>query len=62
MIICYTVLEIWHDECNYFLFWTIFCPFTPLRAKKCQKKKKRKKKKETGDIIILHMCTKIMIT
>ena len=26
------------------------------------KEKKKKKKKEPGDIIILHMCTKIMIT
>ena len=25
-----------HDGCSYFLFWTIFCPFTPLTAKKNQ--------------------------
>ena len=46
----------------------IFCfgPFFALLPLKYQKnlkiKKKKKKKKEPGDIIILHMCTKIMIT
>ena len=23
-----------HDECNYFSFWAIFCPFNPLKAQK----------------------------
>ena len=23
-----------HDRCNYFSFWAIFCPFTPLTAQK----------------------------
>ena len=47
-----------HDGCNfYFLFWAIFCPFTPLTAQK--NKIFKKLKKTTGDIIIFHMCTKI---
>ena len=42
-----------HDRCNcYFSFWAIFGAFT-------QKKSKfLKNEKNTGDIIILHMCTK----
>ena len=48
------------DGCNYFSFWDIFCPFTPLTAQKI-KIKKKKKKKTPGDIIILHMCTKLII-
>ena len=45
MIICYTVPEIlWHDGCNfYFLFWAIFCTFTPLTAQKIKITKKWKK-------------------
>ena len=39
---------------NYFSFWVIFCPFTHLTAQKI----KIKKRKNTGDIIILPMCTK----
>ena len=42
-----------HDRCNYFSFWAIFCPFTPLTAQKI-----RIKKKKARDIIILHKCTK----
>ena len=34
------------DRCNYFSFWTIFCPFTPLTARKMKIKKKRKKLRE----------------
>ena len=45
------------DGCNYFSFWTIFCPFTSLTAKKIKNFQKMKKKKP-GDIIILHTCTK----
>ena len=45
------------DRCNYFSFWAIFCPFTPLTAQKI-KIFKIWKKKNLGDIIILHMCTK----
>ena len=45
------------DRCNYhFSFWAIFCPFTPLTAKKNQNFEKMKKTPE--DIIILHKCTK----
>ena len=58
MIICYTVLEIWcvMDVIVIFHFGQLFA-FTPLTAQKFQKKWK-KKKKMTGDIIILHKCTK----
>ena len=45
-----------HDGCNYFSFWAIFCPFTPLTAQKIKIKKKWKK--TPGDIIILHTCAK----
>ena len=67
IIICYTVLEIWHvkDAIVVFHFGFIFCPFTPppsppprcsSNSQKNQDFKKMKKK--PGDIIILHMCTK----
>ena len=43
-------------RCNsYFSFWAIFCPFTPVTAKKTKISKKMKK--TPGDIIILHKCT-----
>ena len=42
------------EGCNcYFSFWAIFCPFTPLTARKTKIEKKM-----PGDIIILHKCTK----
>ena len=44
------------DRCNYFPFWAIFCPLTPLTAQKF--KIFKNKKKEPGDIIILDMCAK----
>ena len=45
------------DGCNcYFSFWVAFC-FYPSNSPKISKKMK-KKKKMTGDIIILHKCTK----
>ena len=46
-----------HDRCNsYFLFWAIFCPFSPLTT---QKNDNFKKIKSTpGDIIISHMYNK----
>ena len=53
----------WDIECdrqNILLFWTIFCPFTPLTTWKIKilKKLKKKQKKQTlRDIIILHMYT-----
>ena len=42
------------DGQNFLSFWTIFCPFTPPTTRKV---KILKKAKNTGDIIILHMCT-----
>ena len=50
------------DGCNYFSFWTIFFPFTPLTAWKIKIKKKTKKKKMRADIIIYTSVLKIMIT
>ena len=44
------------DGCNYFSFWAISCPFTPLTAQKI--KIFTKCKKLPGDIIILHKCPK----
>ena len=44
-----------HDRCNYFSFWAIFCPFTPLT---CPKIENFKKMKKTPGDIILHKCTK----
>ena len=41
---------------NYFSFWGIFSPFTPVTAQKIKVLKKWKK--APGDIIILHTCTK----
>ena len=54
------------DRCNcYFSFWAIFCHFSSLPAPpplNCPKNQNFEKiKKSTGDIIILHMCTKLMI-
>ena len=47
------------DRCNcYFSIWAIFCPFTPLTAQKMKMSKKNEKKTTTGDIFILHKCTK----
>ena len=43
------------DGCNScFLFWAIFCPFTPLTTQKTKILKRWKK--APGDIIILHVC------
>ena len=55
MIVCYTVPKIWHvtHVIFYFSFWAIFCPFTPPKSPKNQMSKKM-----SGDIIILHSCTK----
>ena len=46
-----------HGGCNYFSFWTIFCPFTPPPPSNSPKTQK-KFKKSPEDIIILYMCTK----
>ena len=59
------VLEIWSATDKNLLFWTIFCPFTPLTTQKIKilkknekkkKKKKTKKKKKKLEDIIIHMC------
>ena len=41
-----------HDICNYFSFWAIFCPFSPLTAQK------KKKKKNHLEISSFYICTK----
>ena len=48
----------WDIECgrqNFLSFWTIFCPLTLLNT---QRIKILKNEKNTGDIIILYLCTK----
>ena len=55
----YCSWDMGRGRCNcYFSFSTIFCPFTPLTARKTKISKKWKKKKPTEEIIILHKCTK----
>ena len=39
----YCYWDMVHDGCNYFSFWAIFCPFTPLTARKIKISKKWKK-------------------
>ena len=39
----YCSLDMAHNECNYFSFWAIFCPFPPLTAWKMKIKKNEKK-------------------
>ena len=49
----------WDTECNgqnVLSFWTVFCPFTPLKTQNFDKLKK-----SPGDIIILNKCSKIII-
>ena len=41
MLHCYW--DTMHDKCNYFLFWAIFCPLTPLTTQKIKIKKKNGK-------------------
>ena len=54
MIICYTVLEIWHvTDAIIFHFGPFFAFLLPQQPKKS---KFKKLKKITGDIIILHKC------
>ena len=53
----YSSWDIFCDSYNYFSFWAICCPFTPITAQKIKIKKKNEKK-TPEDIIILHMCTK----
>ena len=56
----YAILFLRYDGYNcYFSFWAIFCTFTSLTAKKNKIPNKwKKKQKTTGDIIIVHKCTK----
>ena len=39
-----------HDGCNYFSFWAIFCPFTPLTARKINSLKTKKAPVEEENI------------
>ena len=57
MVYCSWDME--HDKCNYFSFWDIFCPFTPLTAQKIKISKKWKKQLEISSF---YSCvTKAMI-
>ena len=62
MIIFYTVPEIWHvTDLICFSFWAILLPFYPPSPPLPNSPKNQnfqKMKKTSGDIIILHMCTK----
>ena len=50
------------DRCSYFSFWAIFCPFTPLTARKINiKKKKRKRRKHLEISSFYTSVPKIMI-
>ena len=68
MIICYTVsLDMAYNGFNYFSFWAIFCPLTPLPAPtplnspKNQNFEKMKKKKKSLEISSFYICVpKIM--
>ena len=55
----YCVWDMPRDRCNYFSFWTIFCPFTPLTAQKIKILKKWKKHLEISSFYIC--VPKIMI-
>ena len=48
-----------HDECNYFSFWAIFCPFNPLKAQKIKIKKKKKWKKAWSYHHLTHVYQKL---
>ena len=39
----YCYWDMVHDGCNYFSFWAIFCPFTPLTAQEIKISKKQNK-------------------
>ena len=57
--ILYGSWDMVHGRCNYFSFWSIFCPFTPLTAPKIKILKKWKKHQEISSF---HKCVpKIMI-
>ena len=48
----YCSLDMAHNQCNYFSFWAIFCPFTPLTAWKIKILKKWKKRLEISSFYI----------
>ena len=52
----YSCWDTEHERQSFLSFWSIFCPFTPPKNLKNQNFEKMKEK--TGDIIILHKCTK----
>ena len=58
MIICYTVPDIWHvtDVITFFFYFGLFFALLSLNSPKTEKFKKMNK--TSGDIIILHKCTK----
>ena len=55
----YSSWDMVRDRCNYFSFWTIFCPFTPLTAQKIKILRKWKKHLEISSFYI--SIPKIMI-
>ena len=42
--ILYCSWDMAHDGCNYFSYWAIFCPFSPLTAQEIKIKKNNEKK------------------
>ena len=52
----YSSWDMEHNRQNFFSFWTVFCPFTPLTQPR--KPKFWKDEKKPVDIIILHKCSK----
>ena len=59
--ILYCSWDIVRDGCNYFSFWAIFCPFTPLTAQNMKISKKLKKKKKHLEISFYTSVPKIML-
>ena len=57
----YCSWDIVHDGCNYFSFWAIFCPFTPLTAQNTEISKKWKKKKKHLEISFYTSVPKVML-
>ena len=57
----YCSWDIVRDGCNYFSFWAIFCPFTPLTAQNTEISKKWKKKKKHLEISFYTSVPKMMI-
>ena len=49
----YDSWDIAHDKCNYFSFWAIFCPLTPVTSQKIKILRKWKKYLETSFYISL---------